>query len=69
MYRTATTVARATAYAEMTDHHILSPDRLVQQSEFSNGIRVTVNFGDKTFRCDDGTEIVPHEWCIVDATK
>ncbi|MGL4943946.1 MAG: glycoside hydrolase [Thermoguttaceae bacterium] len=68
-YRTATTVARATAYAEMTDHHILSPDRLVQQSEFSNGVRVTVNFGDKTFRCDDGTEIAPHEWCVVNETK
>ena len=56
-YKTAATVARATAYAEMTDHKILSPDRLVQQTFFSNGVIVTVNFGEKPFQLRDGSTL------------
>ncbi|MBP5320767.1 MAG: hypothetical protein J6334_07240 [Kiritimatiellae bacterium] len=48
-YRTFAPVARATGYAEMTDHRILTPDRSVQQTRFSNGIVVTVNFGEKPY--------------------
>jgi len=64
-YKTAATVARATAYAEMTDHKILSPDRLVQQTVFSNGVTVTVNFGEQPFRLPDGSLLNGLDWTMV----
>lgn len=53
-------VARAAGFAEMTDHRILTSDRLVQQTAFSNGLRITVNFGEQPFALEDGTSIPPH---------
>ena len=53
-YRATCPVARATFYSEMTDHRILSPDRLVQQSHFADGTTVTVNFGAQPFKLPDG---------------
>lgn len=44
-YRLAQPVSGLTARSEMTDHRILTADRTVQQSTFSNDVRVTVNFG------------------------
>ena len=38
----------------MTDYRWLTPDRLVQQSAFANGVRVTVNFGERPFTMRDG---------------
>ena len=61
-YKTAATAARETAYAEMTDHKILSPDRLVQQTVFSNGVTVTVNFGEQPFRLPDGSRLNGLDW-------
>jgi hypothetical protein len=61
-YKTAAGTARITAYAEMTDHRILSPDRLVQQSVFSNGITATVNFGEKPFQLPDGSLLKGNDW-------
>ncbi len=58
-YRTACPVARATGYAEMTDHRFLTPDRDVQQTAFSSGVTVTVNFAGVPFRLPDGTEVGP----------
>jgi len=58
-YRTTCPIARATGYAEMTDHRILTPDRSVQQSAFANGTTVTVNFGDEPYRMPDGTIVKP----------
>jgi len=63
-YKTAATTARATAYAEMTDHKIPSPDRLVQQTVFSNGVVVTVNFGEQPFRLPDGSIVNGLDWKI-----
>jgi len=37
----------------------LTPDRDVQQTRFSNGVIITVNFGDKPYRLPDGTEVPP----------
>ena len=54
-YKTATPVARATGYSEMTDHRILTPDRAVQQTAFANGTTVTVNFGATPYPLPDGT--------------
>jgi hypothetical protein len=56
-YQVAAPVSRATGYAEMTDHRVLSPDRNVQQTVFANGVTVTVNFGETPFRTADGVEI------------
>ncbi len=58
-YRTATPVARATGYVEMTSHRWLTPDRAVQQTAFANGVRVTVNFGDRPYVMDDGYRLEP----------
>lgn len=56
-YKVAAPVARATGYAEMTDHRVLTPDRKVQQTVFANGVTVTVNFGDAPYRAADGTSV------------
>jgi len=49
-YRTASETARLTGYSEMVDHRFLTPDRDVQQTVFSNGVTVTVNFGNKPYQ-------------------
>jgi hypothetical protein len=58
-YKATCPVARAVGYAEMTDHRFLTPGRSVQQTVFSNGVTVTVNFGDKPFKLPDGAEVPP----------
>lgn len=58
-YRATCPVARATGYREMTDHRFLTPDRDVQQTRFAGGVTVTVNFGTKSYRLPDGTEVRP----------
>ncbi|MDR1268042.1 MAG: glycoside hydrolase [Planctomycetaceae bacterium] len=68
-YKTTTETARATTYAEMTDHRILSPDRLVQQSVFSNGVTVTVNFGEKPFQLPDGSILNGNDWKLQNLTS
>jgi hypothetical protein len=52
-YKIAAPVARLTGASEMTDHRVLTKDRTVQQTEFANGVRVTVNFGDEPFTMSD----------------
>ena len=58
-YKIAAPVSRLTGYSEMTDHRILTTDRTVQQTEFANSVRVTVNFGDQPFKMSDGHTIEP----------
>ena len=53
-YRMTMPVARATGYSEMTDHRVLSSDRKVQASRFSDGTVVIVNFGDESFGLPGG---------------
>ena len=52
-------IARQTGFSRMTDHRILSPDRLVQQTVFADGTVVTVNFGEKPFGLPDGASLPP----------
>jgi hypothetical protein len=52
-YQATSPVARATGYAEMTDHRFLTADRDVQRTTFANGVTVTVNFGDKPYEQGD----------------
>ena len=56
-YRVTSPVARATGYSEMLDHEVLSKDRTVQRTRFSDGTQVTVNFGSSTFTLPDGRSI------------
>jgi hypothetical protein len=56
-YKIAQPVSRATGYSGMTDHRFLTPDRKVQQTVFANGVTVTVNFGDSSYKASDGSEI------------
>jgi hypothetical protein len=56
-YKKVCPVVRAVGYSEMTGHRFLTPDRDVQQTQFSNGVTVTVNFGDQAYRLDDGSNV------------
>jgi hypothetical protein len=58
-YQTATPVARATGYCEMLSHKWLTDDHSVQQTEFANGVKVTVNFGDRDFEMEGGRILGP----------
>lgn len=58
-YKVACQTARETGWTEMIDHRILTEDRLVQQTFFANGVRVTANFGNKPFTCSDGFVLAP----------
>ncbi len=46
-YHLISSISRNVAFDEMTKHSFLSTDRMIQQTVFSNGWKVTVNF-DKT---------------------
>ena len=50
-------VCRAVWASEMTDHRILTPDRLVQRTYFSNGIEITVNFSERDWTDERGRRI------------
>lgn len=43
----------------MTAFKILTEDKNVQQSQFANGVKITVNFGDTSYYFEDGTELKP----------
>ncbi|MBN1855101.1 MAG: carbohydrate binding domain-containing protein [Pirellulales bacterium] len=58
-YQTVSPVARACGYSEMLSHEWLTLDHAVQQTRFSNGVTVTVNFGDTTYKMPDGTHLPP----------
>jgi hypothetical protein len=58
-YKNISPVLRAVGYAEMTDHRFLTADRDVQQTEFDNGVVITVNFGKEEFKLPDGTAVAP----------
>lgn len=58
-YRTATPVARSTGYSEMLSHRWLTDDHSVQQTQFANGVSVTVNFGDEPYALTDGAALAP----------
>ena len=56
-YKTASEVAYKTGYAELIDHVYLTKDCTVQQTLFSNGVRVTVNFGSNPYTTENGQQI------------
>jgi len=58
--KVAAPAARETFGVAMTEYRWLTPDRLVQQSAFANGLRVTVNFGERPYKMKDGSELPSH---------
>ncbi len=52
---------REVALDAMTKHRFLTADRTVQESEFSSGKGVVVNFGDKDFTTPDGQVVKARE--------
>jgi len=63
-YKDICPVARAVGYAEMIDHRFLTANRDVQQTAFSNGVTITVNFGDRPYSLPDGTELAPMSYHV-----
>lgn len=59
--KVAARTARETADALLVDYRWLSADRLVQESRFSNGVVVTVNFSETPRTLADGRTLAPHE--------
>ena len=49
-------------FDEMTDHLLLTPDRLVQESRFSSGWNVVVNFGQEPWRDKRGFSVPPRSF-------
>lgn len=52
-YKTVSPWLQQVAYDEMVSHRFLSPDRKVQETTFSSGRKVMVNFSDEVFRFED----------------
>lgn len=48
---------RRVGYAEMTSHRFVTPNRHVQETTFSTGDRIVVNFGDPPYVLPDGTTV------------
>ena len=47
--KVAADLAKRCGFAEMTNHEFLSEDNMVQRTTFSNGVQVTVDFGDDSY--------------------
>jgi hypothetical protein len=59
---------RQVAFDEMTGHRFVTPDRLVQESEFSGGRGVVVNFGDEPFTLPEGRIVKPRDYLMYAVT-
>ena len=55
---------RQVAFDEMVNHRFVTPDRQVQESEFSSGKGVVVNFGDETHTLPDGQVVKARDYVI-----
>jgi hypothetical protein len=58
---------RRLAHEELLNHRILTPDLLVQRTVFSSGVEVTVNYGEFSFKLEDGTEMPAYGYRVKDA--
>jgi hypothetical protein len=56
------------AFDRLVNHQFLTPDFLVQRTNFSSSVEVTVNYGEFPFKLEDGTELHPHGYRIKDET-
>jgi hypothetical protein len=58
---------RRLAHEELLNHQTLTPDLLVERTNFSSGVEVTVNYGEFPFKLKDGTELPPYGYRVKDA--
>jgi hypothetical protein len=58
---------RRLAHEELLSHQILTPDLLVQRTNFSSGVEITVNYGEFPFKLEDGTELPAYGYRVKDA--
>ena len=61
-YHRATETARKVALMPMTRFEWLTPDRMVQRTEFGGRYIVTANFSAEAFTLEDGSELAPGEY-------
>ena len=54
------------AFDELMGHQFLTPDYKVQQTVFSSGVQVTVNYGEFPFKMEDGTELPAYGYRVRD---
>ena len=59
---------RRLAHEELLSHRMLTPDLLVQRTEFSSGVEITVNYGEFPYKLEDGTELAAYGYRVKDAT-
>ena len=57
---------RRLAFDELMSHRFLTLDYKVQQTVYSSGVRVTVNYGEFPFKMEDGTELPPYGYRVED---
>ena len=63
---------RQIAFDEMTNHRFVTPDRLVQETEFAGGRGVVVNCGDADFTLPDGQAVAARDYvsfCVEDGRR
>jgi hypothetical protein len=53
---------REVAFDALTDHRFVTPDRVVQETEFSSGRGVVANFGDADFKLADGQVVKARDY-------
>jgi hypothetical protein len=53
---------REVAFDALTDHRFVTPDRVVQETEFSSGRGVVANFGDEDFKLADGQVVKARDY-------
>jgi len=58
-YRNTCPFAERVARDEMLSHEWLTDDHAVQQTTWSSGVRMVVNFGEQPHRLEDGGEVAP----------
>jgi hypothetical protein len=57
---------RRLAFDQLVDHRFLTPDYLVQRTNFSSGVEVLVNYGEFPFKLEDGTQLPPYGYRVKD---
>jgi len=57
---------RRLAFDELTSHRFLTPDYLVQQTNFSSGVEVTVNYGEFPYKMEDAAELPAYGYRVKD---
>lgn len=68
-YKATCPIVRQCGYSEMLEHRWLSEDHAVQQTNFDNGMTITVNFGNTSYRMKDGFSLKPLSKRVVDQNK